>query len=59
VDLFPSQPKGFEESEPFTHDLVKQKYGVKSAFIQGDVTTEATWDQVRDAALALTGRIDM
>lgn len=59
MDLSPSQPKGFEEGEPFTHDLVKTKYGVKSTFIQGDVTQEATWELIKEAALALTGRIDM
>ena len=59
IDLFPSQPKGFEEGEPFTHDLVKQKFGVRSVFVQGDVTQEATWELVKEAALSLTSRIDM
>ncbi|GAA6043169.1 hypothetical protein JCM8097_008705 [Rhodosporidiobolus ruineniae] len=59
VDLHPGQPKGFEEDAPHTHDLVREQYGVKSAFIQGDVTQEATWEQVTKAALDLTGRIDV
>lgn len=59
MDLHPTQPKGFEEDAPVTHDLVKSQYGVKSVFVQGDVSKEATWDKVKDAALALTGRIDM
>ncbi|GAA6019101.1 hypothetical protein JCM10207_006543 [Rhodosporidiobolus poonsookiae] len=59
VDLHPGQPKGFEEDAPHTHDLVAQKYGVKSLFVQGDVTKEATWEEVKNKTLELTGRIDI
>ncbi|KAI5476100.1 MFS transporter, SP family, arabinose:H+ symporter [Pseudohyphozyma bogoriensis] len=59
VDLSPTQPKGVEEGEPTTHDLLVKQYGVKSIFVKGDVTSEATWQEVADAALALTGRIDI
>ncbi|ORY90304.1 short-chain dehydrogenase/reductase SDR [Leucosporidium creatinivorum] len=59
VDLHAGQPKGFEEGEPHTHDLVRESYGVKSTFIQGDVTREETWEEVKAAALQLTGRIDI
>ncbi|BGO90246.1 hypothetical protein NBRC10512_004767 [Rhodotorula toruloides] len=59
VDLQPGQPKGFEEDAPHTHDLVQRDYGVKSAFVQGDVTLEETWEKVMRTALELTGRVDI
>lgn len=51
--------QGFEEDAPHTHDLVQRDYGVKSAFVQGDVTLEETWEKVMRTALELTGRVDM
>ncbi|KAM0752622.1 putative oxidoreductase [Meredithblackwellia eburnea MCA 4105] len=59
VDLQPTQPKGVEEGEPLTHDLLPSKYGVKSIFVKGDVTSEASWEEIVKQTLALTGRIDI
>ncbi|GAA6019110.1 hypothetical protein JCM10207_006546 [Rhodosporidiobolus poonsookiae] len=39
--------------------LFSQKYGVKSLFVQGDVTKEVTWEEVKNKTLELTGRIDI
>ncbi|GAA5869779.1 hypothetical protein JCM8547_005840 [Rhodosporidiobolus lusitaniae] len=59
IDLHPGQPKGFEPDSPHTHDLVAQQFGVRSIFHQGDVTQEATWEEVVKKTLELTGRIDI
>lgn len=59
IDLNPNQSKGFEENEPVTIDLVRDRYKVKSAFVQGDASKEETWVEAVAAAHAINGRIDM
>jgi len=51
--------QGFEENEPLTIDLVREKYKIKSAFVQGDASKEETWHNAVAAALEINGRIDM
>lgn len=42
-----------------THDLLARVFKVKTAFVKGDVTKEAIWEEIVKTALDVTGRIDM